>query len=130
MTILKTSHETKACQGAADCKIDIRVKCVDLTHPTRATCDTYSDKAEVITINATNTAIDFDIKTPNFDFDQTDGIRFASLNDGDKVFACTPQGGANKKYVCAITNAKANTIYKYSIHIKDLDPTDPWVVNY
>lgn len=130
VTILKTSRETKPCQGAADCKVDIEIQCVNLSRPTPTTCDSYAYKAEVITINAGNAAIDFDIKTPGFDFEQSDGIRFTSLNNGDKVFGCTPQGGANKKFKCIITGATPSTIYKYSIHIKGLDPTDPWVVNY
>ena len=100
------------------------------SHPTPASCEAYSDKAEVIEIDKDTKAINFEVKTNHFDFNQTDGIQFSSLNEGDKYFVCKPQGGSNKKYDCTISGAKANMLYKYSIHIETLDRTDPWVVNY
>jgi hypothetical protein len=127
--LLKHSHEEKNCKGV-DCKVDIKIDCVDPSHPSAATCEAYSDKAEVIRFDDKNKAIDFEIKTSGFDFNQTDGIKFTTFNDGDKYFTpCTP-GGSTKKYTCAINGAKQYILYKYSIHIETLDPTDPWVVNY
>jgi|KBSMisStaDraftv2_1062788.scaffolds.fasta_scaffold1028368_1 hypothetical protein len=129
VSILKHSHDQKDCKGK-ECKVDIKVECSDPGHPTPASCEPYSDKAEVIEVDKDTKAINFEVKTSPFDFNQTDGIKFSSLNDGDKAFACAPQGGSNKKYDCTITSAKPYTLYKYSIHIETLDRTDPWVVNY
>lgn len=129
VSILKHSHDVKECRGAV-CNVDIKIECTDPDHPTPASCEPFSDKAEVIEIDAHNTRIDFEIKTNGFDFNQTDGIQFSTLNSGNQYFTCTPQGGSLKKYGCAISGAAANTLYKYGIHIETLDRVDPWVVNY
>ena len=78
VSILKHSHDQKDCKGK-ECKVDIKVECSDPGHPTPASCEPYSDKAEVIEVDKDTKAINFEVKTSPFDFNQTDGIKFSSL---------------------------------------------------
>ena len=74
--------------------------------------------------------IDFKIRTKGYEFDARDGIKFTTVNQGDQHFDCTPQGSSGKDFRCTVHGAIAGAFYKYGIHIANLDPVDPWVVNY
>lgn len=118
VSVLKHGHKSQDCRGK-DCDIKIKVDCIDLAHPSAATCEAYAD--DEVALVSPGKKMNFDIDTPNFVFD-TDGIKFA-----DAHIPCQPAGP--KKYKCDIAADTPVNLYKYSIRIKGLDQVDPWVVN-
>src|SRR5512140_174353 len=71
--ILKHDHKSQDCRGR-DCDVTIKVDCVDTTHPSPATCESYAVD-EVILVSA-GKKINFKIDGAGLEFD-TDGIKFA-----------------------------------------------------
>jgi hypothetical protein len=130
VSVLKHSHKDKDCRGQ-ECNIDIVVACDDPAHPTAATCESYADDAEVISVDAKTPRIEFKIKTGSFNF-AADGIAFSPIpNAGDTHFDCkADQSDPKKKFICTPKDLTVPALYKYSIDIEQAGKTDPWVVNY
>lgn len=129
VSVLKHSHKDKDCKGK-ECKIDVVVACDDPSHPTPATCESYADDAEVISVDSKTPPIEFKIKTGSFNF-AADGIAFTTLNGGDTHFDCKADASdPKKKFICTPKDLTAPALYKYSIDIEQAGKTDPWVVNY
>ena len=116
MVILKHPHGSKDCRGN-HCEVTIKFVCADAKDP--KTCEPYAAE-EVILVNP-NYRIDFNLDGSDYEFDR-DGIKFSGGR-----FECSSQGP--RKYKCDNKEA-APGLYKYSIRVKNMDPVDPWVVNY
>jgi hypothetical protein len=116
-------HQAKDCHGR-DCDVTIGFICSDDMHPTPQTCTPFADP-ELIAVDKGH-KIRFTISyTWPFMFAKDDGIRFSS-----GYFPCPSK--TDLRYTCdiRIPDGTAPAVYKYSIHIKDFDIVDPWVVNY
>jgi hypothetical protein len=106
------------CRGK-DCTVNILFDC------TSNPCVPYADRDVILTTS--NHKIEFQIDpTTNYDFDQSDGIKFTSGN-ANGYFPCQPQG--KKKYKCDIASGTPPGLYKYWVHVQGLNVVDPWVVN-
>ena len=116
VVILKHPHGSKDCRGK-DCDVTIKFVCVDSKDP--KTCAPYAAE-EVILVNP-NHKIEFSLDGRDYEFD-TGGIRFSAGR-----FDCSAQGP--RKYKCDNREA-APGLYKYEIRIRNMEPVDPWVVNY
>ena len=124
--IARHVHGSQDCRGHGTCNIDVKVDSCDPAHPDPATCDVYAVQ-ELTLVGRDNDKLDFKIATNGFKFDQSDGIKFTALNSGDQYFPCAPQG---QQYRCQIMIPTGTTSsFKYVIHVQNLDPVDPWVVN-
>ena len=124
VVIAKHAHGAQDCRGKT-CKIDINVDNCDPSHPDNDKCDVYAVQ-ELTLVNKDNANLDFKIGTNGFDFDPSDGIKF-DLYNGVQYFPCAPQGS---QFRCVNQAPAGTAIFKYTIHVKGLDPVDPWVVNY
>lgn len=116
-------HQARDCHGR-DCDVTIAFICSDKGHPTPATCTPFADP-ELIAVDKGH-KIRFTISNAwPFTFAMGDGIKF-----GSSYFPCPSQ--TDLRYTCNINvpEGTAPAVYKYSIHIKDFDVVDPWVVNY
>lgn len=119
-----TPNHYKCLNG--DCNVKLLFRCTSPANPTYDTCTVYADPELLFIKSGDKIKFTIDSSTgPNFKFDSTDGIKFAS-----NKFTCA-LNGSDQKYKCDNTLSSTDPdAYYYSVHVAGFDVIDPWAVNY